>query len=69
MDPVLLEQLRNAVEADDWVLAADVCLELIVSAQDELYRLRAEDLAKAVRLQDAPTVEAIIEELTTCKRH
>ena len=63
MDPVLLEQLRNAVEAGDWVLASDVCLELIVAAQDELYRLRAEDLARAVRLQDAPAVEAIIEEL------
>ena len=62
MNP-LLQQLRQAVDADDWILAADVCLELIVAAQEELYRLRAEDLAKAVRLQDPETVEAIIEEL------
>ncbi len=59
----LLEQLRNAVEVDDWILAADVCLEINLAAQDELDRERADDLAKGVRLQDAELVEAIIEEL------
>lgn len=47
MNPLLLQQLRNAVERDDWILAADVCLEINLSAQDELHRLRAEELAKA----------------------
>ena len=62
-DAILLEQLRQAVEVDDWILAADICLEIILSAQDELRRIRAEELAKAVRLQDTPAVEAMIEEL------
>lgn len=60
IDPVLLEQLRQAVEVDDWILAADICLEISLSAQDELHRVRAEELAKAVRLRDAETVKAII---------
>lgn len=63
MDPLVIQQIRHAVDADDWILAADICLEIILSAQDELHRLRAEDLAKAVRLQDAPAVEAIIAQL------
>lgn len=61
--PDLLQQLLDAVEIDDWILAADVCLEITLAAQDELDRERAGDLAKGVRLQDAELVEAIIEEM------
>ena len=63
MNPLLLQHLRQAVEVDDWILAADVCLEISLAASSELDRERAEDLAKGVRLQDAELVEAIIEEL------
>jgi len=63
VDAVLLEHLRAAVDVDDWVLAADVCLEISLAANSELDRERADDLAKAVRLQDGELVEAIIEAL------
>jgi hypothetical protein len=58
-----LEQLRRAVEADDWIAAADVCLELGVEARSPLDRGRVEELAKAVRLRQAERVADIIDGL------
>lgn len=63
MNADLLEQLRNAVEVDDWILAADICLEVSLAASSELERERGDELATAVRLQDAETVAVIVEEL------
>ena len=51
LDPTKLQQLRQAVEADDWILAADVCLEIDLEARTPLDRSRAEEFAKAVRLR------------------
>ncbi len=63
MNPSLLQQLRNAVEKDDWVMAADVCLEIDLEARDPLDRTRAEELAKAVRLRQVDSIKDIIDGL------
>ena len=63
LNTALLDQLRRAVEADDWILAADVCLEIDLEARDPLDRFRAEELAKAVRLRQADHIKDIIDGL------
>ncbi len=59
----LLQQLRNAVERADWILAADVCLELSLAARSSLEPERVDELAKSVRLQDAERIAAIVSEM------
>lgn len=63
-DAAKLDQLRRAVEADDWIAAADVCLEIsLEAAREPLDRSRAEALANAVRLRQTNHVLEIIEGL------
>jgi len=63
LNPALLDQLRHAVETDDWIGAADVCLEIDLEATSPLDRSRAEALAKAVRLRQADQIKDIIDGL------
>ena len=53
LDPTKLQQLRRAIEADDWISAADVCLEIDLEASSPLDESLAVELAKAVRLRQA----------------
>lgn len=53
LDSTKLQHLRQAVDADDWILAADVCLEIALEADTPLDRALAEEFANAVRLRRA----------------
>lgn len=58
-----IEQLQQVVAAEDWIAAADVCLEIKLAVRTPLERTSADELAKAVRLRDADRIEDIIDEL------
>jgi hypothetical protein len=60
LDATRLLELRRAVSDDDWILAADVCLEIALEARTPLDVSLAEELANAVRLRRA---EAILDRI------
>jgi hypothetical protein len=63
LDAAKLDQLRRAVEADDWIAAADICLAIDLGARDPLDRSRADTLANAVLLRQADHIADIIDGL------
>ena len=58
-----IEQLQQAIAAEDWIAAADVCLEIKLAVGTPLDRTSVDDLAKAVRLRDADRIEDLIDGL------
>jgi hypothetical protein len=62
-DATKFQHLRQAVDDDDWILAADVCLEIALEARTPLDQSLAEELANAVRLRRAESVLDMIDRL------
>ena len=62
-DAVRIEQLQQAVVAEDWTAAAELCLEIKLERNDPLDRFRVDEIAKAIRLRDADRIEDIIDGL------
>jgi hypothetical protein len=63
LDATKLQHLRQAVDDDDWILAADVCLEISLEAHTPLDQSLAEELADAVGLQRAEFILDMIDGL------
>lgn len=63
LDAANLEQLRQAVAAEDWIAASNICRGLKLERRDPFDRFRADELAKAVGHRNAPLVVDIVEGL------
>ena len=63
LDAANLKQLREAVAAEDWVAASNICRGMKLERRDPFDRFRADELAKAVSHRNAPLVVDIIDGL------
>ena len=63
LDPTKIEQLQQAVVAEDWNAAAAVGLEIKLNARSAFDRACADALAQAVHAKNAERIEDIIDEL------
>jgi hypothetical protein len=61
LDSAKLKQLRQAVAAEDWIAASNICRGMKLERRDPLDGFRAEELAKAVSRHNALLVVDIIE--------
>ena len=63
LDATKIEQLQQAVAAQDWKAAAAVSLEIKLNARSAFDRACADALAQAVHANDVERIEDIIDEL------
>ncbi len=63
LDSDKLARLEALAKAEDWINAADVCMELSTEAEGTSDEIAAYELTLAVRLHDAQRIPLLIGEI------
>ena len=68
IDAERLERIRRASRDGDWALAGEAYIDLSLAARGSADRFRVEAIAPHVRLRDAESIAAVIDELLADER-
>ncbi len=63
LDRVKLGTLKQATAREDWIMAADICLELALESVGSPDESSAPELTLAVRLNDSERLALLIDEM------